>query len=185
MGITSVLFVSLAAGLILVICGGIMMYMATLVRSAYEIKVQINTDIEDRLTKMSEALDQKTRSIKLDMIEDINKVRAVLAVENSNRLEEMSIQRNKRLDGLEPMVRAEHGEWVKAVVTDRLSLTQVDARVKAVFRDIKRTANRLGAPLSVDAVPGQDDTATPASTAPTDAPAAVAAEAAPPSPTIA
>jgi len=156
MGITSVLFVSLAAGLILVICGGIMMYMATLVRSAYEIKVQINTDIEDRLTKMSEALDQKTRSIKLDMIEDINKVRAVLAAENSNRLEEMSIQRNKRLDGLEPMVLAEHGEWVKAVVTDRLSLTQVDARTKAVYRDIKRIANRLGAPLPLDVVGPED-----------------------------
>ena len=156
MGITSVLFVSLAAGLILVICGGIMMYMATLVRSAYEIKVQINTDIEDRLTKMAEALDQKTRSIKLDMIEDINKVRSVLAVENSRRLEEMSEQRNKRLDGLEPMVRAEHGEWVKAVVTVRLSLTQADARVKAVYRELKRVSSRFGTPLPLE-VAGQDD----------------------------
>ena len=182
MGITSVLFVSLAAGLILVICGGIMMYMATLVRSAYEIKVQINTDIEDRLTKMSEALDQKTRSIKLDMIEDINKVRSVLAIENSKRLDEMSDQRNKRLDGLEPLVRAEHGEWVKAIVTDRLSLTQVDARVKAVYREIKRVATRLGSPLPVDLGSSADDppAATPALAATPAAPGPIA-----PPPTLA
>jgi len=168
MGITSVLFVSLTAGLILVICGGIMMYMATLVRSAYEIKVQINTDIEERLTKMAEALDQKTRGIKLDMVEDINKVRAVMAVENNRRLEEMSEQRSKRLDGLEPMVRVERGEWLKAILADRLRLTQTDAMAKQVNRTIQRSASTLGIALLPMAAPPLE----PAVPAPTSIPGA-------------
>ena len=58
MGISALLVLGLAAGVVLVVGGGLMMYMSNLVRSAYEIKVQINNDVDERLGKMAEDLDK-------------------------------------------------------------------------------------------------------------------------------
>ena len=61
MSMSTVLIISLAAGVILVVGGGLMMYMAQLVKNAYELKVQINAEVDERLTKTAEDLDKNSR----------------------------------------------------------------------------------------------------------------------------
>ena len=168
MGMSSALFVTLGAALMLIICGGIVVYALTLVKSAYEIKVQIRNDIEERLVKMGEELDQKTRRVKLELIDDINKVRAGLAIDNGRRLEELADQRTKRVDALPQALRAERGEWVRAILADRLNLTQLDGRAKALARILRGIETQLGiapAPAApppsesaaADALPSEDE----------------------------
>ncbi len=144
MGILSILILTLAAGVVLVIGGGVVMYMANLIKAAYEIKVQLHADVDDRLTKLDDDLDKKSRTVKRDLTQDIDKLRAALAAENSRRFEEMTEPLARRLDSLEQMLRAERGEWVKAVMVDREGIGQAQGRINALMQDIERAQGRLG-----------------------------------------
>lgn len=134
MGFSTVLIISLAAGVILIVGGGLMMYMANLVKSAYEIKVQINTDVEERLTKMGEDLDKKSRWIKRDLLEEIEKIKAALQTDNARKIEEMTGPLLAKIEGFEVLLRNERVEWVKAVETDRAAIANLDARFKTAAK---------------------------------------------------
>ena len=144
MGLSTILIISLAAGVVLIIGGGVMMYMANLVKSAYEIKVQISSDVEERLTKMGEDIDKKSRWIKRELAEEIDKIRVSLTTESAKKFQELAEPLLKQVETLEQAVRTERSEWVKAVDADRQNLSEVDGRIRAVRRDIKRIEERLG-----------------------------------------
>lgn len=137
MSFSTVLVISLAAGVILIVGGGLMMYMGNLVKSAYEIKVTINAEVEDRLTKMAEDLDKKSKWIKRDLLEEIEKIKANLQTDNANKLAELAGPLLNRLDQLEAALRNEHAEWVKAVDSDRAAIANLDNRLKGVTRTVK------------------------------------------------
>ena len=131
MGFSTVLIISLAAGVILIVGGGLMMYMANLVKSAYEIKVQINSDVEDRLTKMGEDLDKKSRWIKRDLLEEIEKIKTALHTDNARKIDEMTGPLLAKVEGFEALLRNERAEWVKAIEADRAAISALDHRFKA------------------------------------------------------
>lgn len=130
MGFSTVLIISLAAGVILVVGGGLMMYMANLVKSAYEIKVQINTEVEDRLSKMGEDLDKKSKWIKRDLLEDIDRVKSNLFTENASRLNEITAPLLGRIEALEQGLKAERAEWQKQVEADRATIAALEAKLR-------------------------------------------------------
>lgn len=130
MGFSTVLIISLAAGAILIVGGGLMMYMANLVKSAYEIKVQINTDVEERLTKMGEDLDKKSRWIKRDLLEEIEKIKVALQTDNARKMEELSAPLLARMESFDAQLRNERVEWVKAIEADRVAIAGLDSRLK-------------------------------------------------------
>jgi hypothetical protein len=132
MGFSTVLIISLAAGVILIVGGGLMMYMANLVKSAYEIKVQMSAEVEDKLTKMGEDLDKKSKWIKRDLIEEIEKIKTALETDNVRKLSDLSAALSARVEGFEALLRAERTEWVKAVESDRRDIVGLDMRLKAM-----------------------------------------------------
>ena len=144
MSMSSVLIVSLAAGVILVVGGGLVMYMAGLVKNAYELKVQINSDIDERLGKMAEDLDKKSRWIKRDLLEEIEKIKSALEADNARKFQELGEPVLKRIEDLDQIVRKERGEWIKAIESDRENLTKLDAKIGGLRRDIKRLEQQAG-----------------------------------------
>lgn len=144
MSMSSVLIVAFAAGVVLVVGGGLMMYMAGLVRNAYELKVQINSDIDERLGKMAEDLDKKSRWIKRDLLEEIDKIKTALEVDNARKFQELGEPVLKRIEELDQIIRKERGEWVKAIESDRENLTKLDGKTVALRRDIKRLEQQAG-----------------------------------------
>jgi transposase len=167
MSMSSVLLISVAAGLILVVGGGLMMYMAGLVKNAYELKVQINNDIDERLTKMGEELDKKSRWIKRDLLEEIEKIKTNLESDSARRFGEMTDPVNKRLDELMHALQKDHADWTKAVAEDRDTMAKLEGRIGQLRRDAKTEA----------AKPGSTDAALDAAAAALDAKAAQAAPA--------
>ena len=151
MGLSTILVITLAAGVVLVVGGGLVMYMANLVKSAYEIKVQINSDVDDRLTKMADDLDKKSKWIKRDLLEELEKSKAALFTENATKLQALADPLTKRTEALETALRGERGDWVKAVDSDRQSLGNLDARLKLIRRDIKRIEEKLGLESAAEA----------------------------------
>lgn len=150
MGFSTVLIISLAAGVILIVGGGVMMYMANLVKSAYEIKVQINTDVEDRLTKMGEDLDKKSKWIKRDLLEEIEKIKVAVQTDNTRKLEELAGPLMARVQQIESHLASERSEWVKAVEADRVAIAALEARLKSAPRpkqaEAAKPADGAGAP---------------------------------------
>ncbi|MBC7906024.1 MAG: hypothetical protein H7Y60_04640 [Rhodospirillaceae bacterium] len=139
MGFSTVLVISLAAGVILIVGGGLMMYMANLVKSAYEIKVQINTEVEERLTKMGDDLDKKSRWIKRDLLEEIEKIKVALQTDNTRKMEELTGSLRQKVDGFEASLHSERVEWVKAVDQDRQAIASLDSRLKSAAKQSKQT----------------------------------------------
>lgn len=180
MSMSSVLIVAFAAGVILVVGGGLMMYMANLVRNAYELKVQINSDIDERLGKMTEDLDKKSRWIKRDLLEEIEKIKVALETDNARKFQELGEPVLKRIEDLDQIIRKERGEWVKAIESDRENLTKLDGKIGLLRRDIKRLEQQAGlAPQADGAAASALDAATAALAAKGNGETGAAATAAP------
>lgn len=145
MSFSTVLIISLAAGVILIIGGGLMMYMANLVKSAYEIKVQINSEVEERLTKMGDELDKKSKWIKRDLLEEIEKIKSNMHTEAQAKVGELTQPFTARLDALEAALKVERAEWVKAVDSDRAAITNIDNRLKALGKAGKKAEDKEAA----------------------------------------
>jgi hypothetical protein len=177
MGFSTVLIISLAAGVILVVGGGLMMYMANLVKSAYEIKVQINSEVEERLSKMGEDLDKKSKWIKRDLLEDIDRVKTNLFTENSSKLNDMTAPLLGRVEALEQGLKAERAEWQKAVDADRATIAALEARLRRGGGGGEAAAAVQAARDAKDAKDGE-----PGSSAPPPAPGGPAAPAKPATP---
>lgn len=164
MSISSVVIISLAAAVILVIGGGLLMYMSNLVKNAYELKVQIGADIDARLGKMSEDLDKKSRWIKRDLIEEIEKIKVALETENGRKFEALALSLNDSVEGLNAQIKRDRTEWSAAIERDRLLIAQLDSRIDALRDDLKKTTSSpLAAALAKDpASPGDPAAAEPA-----------------------
>lgn len=162
MSFSTVLIISLAAGVILIIGGGLMMYMANLVKSAYEIKVQINSEVEDRLTKMGDELDKKSKWIKRDLLEEIEKIKSNMHTEAQAKVGELTQPFTARLDALEAALKAERAEWVKAVDSDRAAITNIDNRLKSLGKSAKKAEDKeTAAPPAGEAQPTADGSPAP------------------------
>lgn len=166
MGLSTVLIISLAAGVVLIVGGGLMMYMANLVKSAYEIKVQINADVEERLTKMGDDLDKKSRWIKRDLLEEIEKIKVAIQTENGRKLEELTASLVHKVEGFETLLRNERGEWVRAVEADRAAIAGLDARTKGLSKQVRKPEDPQPKPLDG----GEGEAERPASAAPAGPP---------------
>ena len=144
MSMSAVLIISLAAGVVLVVGGGLLMYMANLVKNAYEIKVQINADMDERLKAIADDLDKKSKWIKRDLIEELDKMKTSLISDNHRRLTELIEPFGKRLEAIEQRLAAERGDWSKAVDDTRVSSTALDAKIAQMRKDLRRVEEKIG-----------------------------------------
>jgi cell division protein FtsX len=151
MSFSVVLIISLAAGVVLVVGGGLMMYMANLVKNAYELKVQISADVDERFTKLAEELDKKSRWIKRDLLEEIEKIKLAMQSDNARKFAEMTDPLSKRFDEMGELLRKERAEWVKAVESDRQNISALDQKLRALRRDAKKPDDGAAAPGGADA----------------------------------
>lgn len=183
MGFSTVLIISLAAGVVLVVGGGLMMYMSNLVKSAYELKVQITSDVDERLTKMAEDLDKKSRWIKRDLLEEIEKIKVALQTDNARKITEQIEPLLRRLEGLETTLKAERADTIKAIEADRQAITNLDQRLKAAVKQIQKKDDRPEeAPPAAGAESGADPAAEAALLVATAPPPAATAKPAPAAP---
>jgi len=144
MSMSAVLIVSLAAGVVLVVGGGLMMYMANLVRNAYEIKVQINADVDERLKAISDDLDKRSKWIKRDLVEELDKIKTSLTQSNTRTIHEMAEPLAKRIESLETVLKSERTDWSKAIDETRKGSTSLDAKIAQFRKDLRRIEDKLG-----------------------------------------
>ena len=141
---SAVLIVSLAAAVVLVVGGGLMMYMSNLVRNAYELKVQINSDLEERFKAIVEDVEKRTKWIKRDMVDELEKIKSTLQQANNRTIQELAEPLYKRLDAVEQNIQKQNSDWAKALEEMTQTLSHVDNKASQIRRDLRRTEDKLG-----------------------------------------
>jgi hypothetical protein len=168
MSMSAVLIVSLAAGIILVIGGSLMMYMGNLVKNAYELKIQINADLDERLGKIAEDLDKKSRWIKRDLLAEIEKIKVVIEADSTRKYHDLAEPMLRRIEEMDRLMRSERDEWIKAFEGARQAIAEVDGKASALRRDVGRLETRMGlvSPPASAPAPVAEAAAAPAPEAP-------------------
>ncbi len=136
MGFSAILIVTLAVAVVVVIGGGVAMYFGKLVKIAYDIKIQTNSDIEERLTRVSGGVDGEMTRFKQDLVHDTARVRAGLVADTARQTEEFFAALTRRLAAVEEAVHAERTEWVRAIQLDRAHIGRAAAAVATSTREL-------------------------------------------------
>lgn len=135
MSFWTVILISLAIGLLLVIGGSLVVYMGSLVKNAYELKVEIQNDMEAGLKRIEEESEKKTRWIKRDLIEEIEKLKSSLSTDNQRKFGEMTEGLVKSVAELEQTYKRDRQEMIKVIDALRQDVITLDQRLKSLKRD--------------------------------------------------
>lgn len=135
MSFWTVILISLAIGLLLVIGGSLVVYMGSLVKNAYELKVEIQSDMEAGLKRIEEESEKKTRWIKRDLIEEIEKLKSSLSTDNQRKFGEITEGLVKSVAEMEQTHKRDRQEMIKVIDALRQDIMTLDQRMKSLKRD--------------------------------------------------
>lgn len=130
--------VSLGLGAIIIAAGGLMMYMSSLVKNAYALKVEMQAEMNEQLQRIADDADKKTKWIKRDLVEEIDKSRHALIADNQRRFGEFEAMVNKRLGEFEDAFRRDRLDTLKQIETLKLALAQLEQKARTLHREQRR-----------------------------------------------
>ncbi len=142
----TVTLISLAAGLVLVIGGALVVHMGALVKSAYQLKIEIKAEMDDGQKKIHEDVDKKLRWIKRDLIEEIDKIKAGLQADHQRRVAETTAAVEQRLGAAAEEWRNDRIETLKILDGLRHDVLVLDQRQRGLRREQSAKAEVLQAP---------------------------------------
>lgn len=133
----TVTLVSLSAGLVLTIGGALVIYMGSLVKSAYQLKIEIKSDVEEGLHRLEDEVEKKIRWVKRDLVEEVDKIKVAMQTDNQRKISEMLDGFVKRLVACETALTNDRSEIGSALEALRQDVTVLDHRLRFVRREQK------------------------------------------------
>lgn len=137
MGFWSITLIGLVAGLILVIGGALVVHMGSLVKNAYELKVEIKSDVEEGQKRIEAEVDKRLKWIKHDLIEDLEKSKAAIETTTQRQLSESLLAMDKRLAELTEGLAKDRADYGKVLEGLRTDIMVLDQRIKNLRRETK------------------------------------------------
>jgi hypothetical protein len=135
MSFWTVILVSLVLGLLLVIGGTLVSYMGSLVKNAYTLKVEIQAEMEAGLKRAEEESDKRTKWIKRDLVEEIDKLKSAVSTDNQRKFAELADELTKKVEELEQAHKRDRQEMVRVIDALRQDVMTLDQRLKSLRRD--------------------------------------------------
>jgi hypothetical protein len=133
----AVILVGLAGGLILVIGGAFVVYMGGLVKSAYQLKVEIKTETDAKQKQLEEEVEKKLRWVKRDLIEEVDKVKTAMQIDNQRKISETLDVFITRLSACEEALLHDRTEATKLLEALRNDVTILGQRFRLLRREQK------------------------------------------------
>jgi small-conductance mechanosensitive channel len=115
MDVGSITGMTVIVALLGVLVVGLLSYMSSLVRRAYELKVELHNEIDRGLKRIEEDLDVKNRRLKREAQDDIAKSKDAIRQENDRRQEETVALLDGTLDAFREQIQAAHGDQNRAI----------------------------------------------------------------------
>lgn len=122
----SVTALTIGIAVIIIVAAALIAYMSSLVKNAYEIKVQMQADMEDGMKRIEQDVEKKLQWIKRDLSEQAEKARSSIEERHQHLREELRGEIKAANDLLEQEYGAERTEVIRMVS----ALTADLARVK-------------------------------------------------------
>lgn len=132
------ILVSLGLGAIIIAAGGLMMYMSSLVKNAYALKVEMQAEMNEQLQRIADDADKKTKWIKRDLVEEIEKSKNALVADNQRRFGEFEATLEKRLGEVDDAFRRDRLEILKQIETLKQALAQLEQKTRTLHREQRR-----------------------------------------------
>ncbi|AEO48603.1 hypothetical protein [Rhodospirillum rubrum] len=151
MDMVTLIGILVVAGLAIVLIGAMINYMSSLVKSAYQIKIELRADLESGLQSMRDDIDRRAKWAKGEMIEETAKIRDSLTQQANDRTSAL------RESLLRAVVEARDADLTAiAAMADRVGL--LDRRISSLEQE---TAYRRDMTLRARHTPGTATEATP------------------------
>jgi hypothetical protein len=125
MNFYTVAVVIFIVALIGVFATALIFYLSSLVKSAYHIKIEMRNTLEDGLKRVDEELNKRSRSIKREILEDVEKTKANMVADYQRRDTEVGEEARKNLTAVEEALRqalAEHAKTMKELLDQAYAL---------------------------------------------------------------
>ncbi len=147
----STVLITAAIGLVLFVGAVVAVYLNGLVRNAYDLRVAIRNEIEERLRQVQEESEKKVRWLRRELVEEVEKMRESVGETNQRRLAELVEKIEARFAEFQKQGQFERVELRSAVDELREAAAKLDARVGQAGRETRALAEALQASLAQDA----------------------------------
>ena len=138
MNATTVSIITFLIALVLVIGGGLAYYMSSLIKSAYELKFALNAEIEDKFRKIEDDLDKKTRWIKKELIDEIEKIKVSVQYDSARKIDDAALILGRKVSELEEGMRKQLADAAKAFEETKGAIGTLDQKLNILRREQKR-----------------------------------------------
>lgn len=171
--VTVVIFIVALIGVFAV---ALIVYLSSLVKSAYQIKIEMRNDLEEGLRRADEELNKRSRWIKRELIDEIEKIKGGMQTDIVNRGLVIQEEARKQIVNAEEGLRRDLSETNRLLNEARDLLYALDHKVRAL-RSASQPTGAAGQPAAAASAP------TPALPPPSEQPmAASVPKSAPPVP---
>lgn len=131
-------FLTFGMAVLVLAVGGLLVYMSQLVKNAYQIKVELRTELSEGLQRVDDEADKKLKWIKRDIFEEVDKIKTALTVDHGRRLTELQEAVNSQLKERDEVWRRDRVELIKIIERQREDIKMLDQRVRTLRRDQRR-----------------------------------------------
>lgn len=137
MSATAVLL-TIGIAVMVLLLGSLLVYMSQLVRNAYQIKIELQAELESGLGRIDDEAEKKLKWLKRDVFDEVEKVRANLGADSALRTSELQESLTRRLQEREDQWKRDRGDLIKIIEQQREEIRQLDQKVRALRRDLRR-----------------------------------------------
>ncbi|KAF0118236.1 MAG: hypothetical protein FD149_813 [Rhodospirillaceae bacterium] len=138
MSFFSITAVTLLIALLIMFAITMVAYMSSLVKNAYQLKIELRADLEDGLNKVEEATEKQMRMIKRELLDEIGKIRTNLENDVGRRLTELNASVQKQVAEVEETIKRDRGKIVHGFEDLRRRLSDVEH----VHRSLQRRSDK-------------------------------------------
>ena len=133
--------IALLVVFVVLIVSALISYMSSLVKNAYQIKVEIRSEMEDGMRRMSEDSERWIRATKRELLDEVAKGRLILENENTRHFSELAEAIKKQITDLDDAVRSDRTKATLNHDDLRRRMDDLRARmgdVEHIYRSITR-----------------------------------------------
>ncbi|KJS36249.1 MAG: hypothetical protein VR70_14155, partial [Rhodospirillaceae bacterium BRH_c57] len=140
MSFGAVAAITITIALVLIMGIGLMSYVSSLVKNAYQIKVELRNDVESAIARMDMEMDRRGKALRKELGDDTSKLRDSVQQDNERRIKEIEDRLQKTLQDLSAAGRDEKTATQTALTDMRRRLKTLESDVVAIKNDLSRRA---------------------------------------------
>lgn len=128
--------ITLAIAVVVVMGVALMSYVSSLVKNAYQIKVELRSDVENAIARMEAEMERRSKALRKEMGDDSTQVREAVRLDNERRVKEIE----ERLQGT---AKELHDAGRSDKVAMQKVLSDLQGRLKALETDMAAVKGEL------------------------------------------